>query len=263
LIGKYFYINHARKEDMVNGKLINPFHKIQPLLVIDLVCKNFPTNWNIRQFNCVDEGKIPYKGNYWPVQSYDPDKPWKYGPKLHLSNDSKTGYCHGISCYGDRGHVYPFEIQQFSFGEQTVIHFAKRFPRGSHVFTDRYYSSPNLAVYLREEYDVYLTGTMMGNRKGIPWKWFTFWDQTHSDRGFYRWLYDPNHRVYAAIWKDRAVVPMISTGFGVHNCTLQRGGGGVRETKFLKKTEVKYGRYEFPAPMMAWPYNKYMGGTDT
>ena len=77
-----------------------------------------------------------------------------------------------------------------------MLHFARKMPWGSHLYTDRYYSSPNLAVKLRDEYHVYLTGTMIGNRKGIPWNWFMFWNQTDSDRGFCRWLYDPNLKVF-------------------------------------------------------------------
>jgi hypothetical protein len=264
LIGKYFYVNHAKPEDFVNNKLINPLHKVQPL--IDVLVKSFADNWVIQKMNCVDEGKIPYKGSFCPVQSYDPDKPYKYGPKLHLANDSLTGYCWGLSCYTGAGHTYAMEpmdwVENFGFGERTVLHFARKMPCGSHLFTDRYYSSPNLAVKLRDEYHVYLTGTMMGNRRGVPWNWFTYWNQADSERGFYRWLYDPNLKVYATIWKDRNVVPMVSTAFGVTPVTIIRGGGGSKTTRFLKSTNVVYGRYNYRAPNMAWPYNKFMGGTD-
>jgi hypothetical protein len=170
LINKYFYINHAKPQDFVDNKLINPLHKVQPL--VDILVKTFGDNWTINKYNCVDEGKVPYKGTFCPVQSYDPDKPYKYGPKLHLANDSATGYCWGLSCYTGAGHNYPLEpedwLDNFGFGERTVLHFARKMPWGSHLYTDRYYSSPNLAVKLRDEYHVYLTGTMIGNRKRHP-----------------------------------------------------------------------------------------------
>jgi hypothetical protein len=89
-------------------------------------------------------------------------------------------------------------------------------PDGVHLFTDRYYTTPKVAAFIKNQDNaIYLTGTCMGNRMGIPWKWFTHWNQKESERGFYRWLWEPEAGLYATIWKDRNVVPFVSTGFGV------------------------------------------------
>jgi len=61
--------------------------------------QTFPKDWFLDKFNFLDEGKIPYKGSFRPVQIYDPDKPIKWGPKLFMGNDSNTGYCWAINIF--------------------------------------------------------------------------------------------------------------------------------------------------------------------
>jgi len=75
---KYSYANHAAADDMdEKGKLKNPFHKVQPVIVE--VEASFPKHWQINRYNAVDEGKIPCHGNVCPVQSFDPLKPVRFG----------------------------------------------------------------------------------------------------------------------------------------------------------------------------------------
>ena len=47
--------------------------------------------------------------------------------------------------------------------------------------------------------------------------------------------------MYAALWKDRNIVPMLSMGFGVEHNTVNRGGGGPKKRGKLKGTKVLYG----------------------
>ena len=82
-------------------------HKVQPL--IDALTVNFPMKWIIGKFNCVDDGKIPYKGSQRPVQSYDPAKPHKYGPKLHLANDVSWLLMGHILLQRQWAHISPRE----------------------------------------------------------------------------------------------------------------------------------------------------------
>jgi hypothetical protein len=103
---------------------------------------------------------------------------------------------------------------------------------------------------------------MKGDKVGIPWQWLCNWNQLDSERGFYRWLYEPDLQLYVALWKDRNIVPLISTGYGVSPTTVQRGGGGKKKTKTLRPTDVPFGRYNYRAPKLSVPYNKFMGGTD-
>jgi hypothetical protein len=103
---------------------------------------------------------------------------------------------------------------------------------------------------------------MMANKKGMPWNYLTSWDQLNSDRGYYRWCWEKNKNVWAIVWKDRNVIPIISNRYGCHPELIERGGGGKYKTAKLKATNVQYGRYAFKTGKMVRPYNKYMGGTD-
>ena len=80
--------------------------------------------------------------------------------------------------------------------------------------------------------------------------------------GFYTWAWEPKKNLWAIMWKDRNVVPVISNRYGVNPELIERGGGGKYKTAKLKPTNVPYGRYVFSTGKMVRPYNKYMGGTD-
>jgi hypothetical protein len=68
--------------------------------------------------------------------------------------------------------------------------------------------------------------------------------------------------MWCSIWKDRNVVPFLSTAFGVRTAEIKRGGGGQKKMGTLKPTNVPFGRYNYTAPFQAKPYNQFMGGTD-
>ena len=115
---------------------------------------------------------------------------------------------------------------------------------------------------LFNKYGCFLTGTMMANKVGMPWNFLLSWDQLNSDRGYYTWCWEREKNLWAIVWKDRNVIPIISNKYGVDPEFIERGGGGKYKTAKLKPTNVPYGRYTFKTGKMVRPYNKYMGGTD-
>ena len=91
LIKKYFYINHAQPNAFDdNGKLIDPWHKLRPFIVE--LQDNLLKNWNIGQWNSIDEGKIAYHGCCCPVLTFDRAKPIKWGMKVYMASCARTGY---------------------------------------------------------------------------------------------------------------------------------------------------------------------------
>ena len=102
----------------------------------------------------------------------------------------------------------------------------------------------------------------MANKVGMPWNFLLSWDQLNSDRGYYTWCWERQRNLWAIVWKDRNVIPIISNRYGVDPELIERGGGGKYKTAKLKATNVQYGRYTFKTGKMVRPYNKYMGGTD-
>ena len=143
-VTKYMYLNYAAAEHFdANGKLIDPYHKVRPL--IDLCKKTWLDNWNIGAYNSIDEGKVAYSGTMCPVRSFDPDKPIKHGIKFYCANDSLTGYCWGIEPYTGSGHRIAGEAQwdfdNLNIGERLVLYFVSKSPIYAQFFTDRWYHS--------------------------------------------------------------------------------------------------------------------------
>ena len=100
----------------------------------------------------------------------------------------------------------------------------------------------------------------MVNKKGVPWRHLCGFNQLDSDRGYYTWAWERKKNLWAIMWKDRSVVPLISNRYGVQPETIERGGGGKYKTAKLKPTNVPYGRYTFATGKMVRPSNRYMGG---
>ena len=261
LITKYMYLNYAAAEHFdANGKLIDPYHKVRPL--IDVCKKLWLENWNIGEFNCVDEGKVAYSGTMCPVRMYDPDKPIKHGIKFYCANDSLTGYCWGLEPYCGSGHRIvedtDWDYDNLNFPERIVLYFMSKCPQYTSFFTDRYYTTCRGIELGYERHRCYWTGTMMANKKGMPWKFLCDFNQLDSDRGFYTWSWEKEKNIWAINWKDRNVVPLASNRYGCDFEFIERGGGGKYKTSKLKATNVPYGRYRFTTGKMVVPYNRYM-----
>jgi len=265
LITKYMYLNHASAEHFdANGKLLDPYHKVRPL--ITLCKKTWLENWNIRQWNAIDEGKVAYSGTMCPVRIYDPDKPIKHGIKFFCGNNSLTRYYWGLEPYNGSGHRIvgedDWDYLNLTFGERIVLYFASLCPAYAELFTDRFYTTPRAVELCFERHNTFLTGTMMTNKPGMPWAHLCNFDQLNSQRGFYTWAWEPKKNLWAIMWKDRNVVPLISNRYGVKPEFIERGGGGKYKTAKLKASNAPYGRYRFKTGRMVVLYNKYMGGTD-
>jgi len=265
LITKYMYLNHANATHFdTNGRLIDPYHKVRPL--IDLCKRVWLENWNIGEHNCVDEGKIAYSGTMCPVRMFDPDKPIPHGIRLYCANDSLTGYCWGLEPYEGSGHRIKdetdWDFENLNWPERIVLYFMSLTPVYSSFFTDRFYTTVRGIELGFERHGCFWTGTMMSNKKGMPWKYLCDWDQLGSQRGYYTWAWEKNKNIWAINWKDRNVVPLVSNKYGADPEFIERGGGGKYKTSKLKATNVPYGRYRYKTGKMVVPYNRYMGGTD-
>ena len=246
VIKKYFYINHAKEEHFdAKGRLLDPWHKLRPF--IDVVQENLLKNWNIGQWNSIDEGKIAYHGCCCPVLTFDRAKPIKWGMKVFMGSCAKTGYPWWILPWEGaemriRGED-DWDYQHLNLGTRVVLNAAQHMPAHAHAFTDRYFTSFPTVKLAHERHSVLVTGTVKSDKPGIPWEYLCDWNQDGSERGYYRWAFNEHFNMYAALWKDRNIVPMLSMGFGVEHNTVNRGGGGPKKRGKLKGTKVPYGRY--------------------
>lgn len=141
-------------------------HKIRPLLdAINARCEQVytpPKNLT------VDESLLLYKGRLVFKQTIR-TKRARSGVKLYpLCTD--TGITMAIRVYSAQNIPYedPNAIEVFSKTEQIVLNLVRPYlDKGYHLYTNHFYTSPNLASYLIQR-NTHLCGTIRPNRKGYP-----------------------------------------------------------------------------------------------
>jgi hypothetical protein len=259
-IKRFFCCQAIKKEDVETegtrrGKPKDKVHRLRPFIThlnrmfLLLVVCGF--RWSI------DESMIPYYGRYCPIKVYMKDKPDKFGMKVWGINDPDSGYLLQFKVYEGRGDRFPGESDTWcdiwGLGERVVLAFLRCIPRGSIVFTDRFFTTPMLAAYMYIVCGIYLTGTVMKNKLGVDTS--LLMKQTGKlARGFFKWSIDFQNHVAQVCWFDRSVVFLCSSIHAIRS-TL-----GVMR---LTWNEVEgYCSKPMQAPEMALEYNGGMFGTD-
>lgn len=221
--------------------------KIKP--IIDHIRSKCMLHYTPSSFVSVDESTISFKGRI-VFKVYNPMKPSKYGIKVFVLSDSKNGYIFDFLPYTGKQVLIPDSdllktTQIVTYLCSSLIKDPDNSPTGTHVFTDRYYSSPELADELFKMNFV-TTGTVMQNRKNIPpeLKKLT---QKMSSGEIVSFRFG-NKLVLS--WKDKKVVTMIST----------KHKGDKNETSLVpSKWPTKPPTSK---PNVIIDYTKHMGGVD-
>ena len=72
--------------------------------------------------------------------------------------------------YEGRGDTFPGEtpdvVETWGLGERVVLFVASLVAKGSHFFTDRFFTTPALCIALREM-GIWITGTAMKHKQGM------------------------------------------------------------------------------------------------
>ena len=145
-------------------------------------------------------------------------------------------------------------IDFWNLGERVILGFTRWIPTGSFVFTDRFFTTPRVAAYLRDLYNIFLTGTLMKNVKGLD-KDIVFKKTKNIARGFYKWSYDSVCKVIQVCWLDRNPVLMLSSMLSALPVS------GLKRLTWSQ--EKGYAKQDMQAPEMTREYNKDgMGGGD-
>ena len=106
-------------------------------------------------------------------------------PKLFVLSDSVTGYISKFTIYTGKDTIE--EEAEFGLCSQVIVDLLEGLEhRGHLLFTDNYYTSPELYTYLYER-EVYACGTLRCNRKGVPplLKKMNLPKVADVDRGYY------------------------------------------------------------------------------
>lgn len=211
---------------------------------IDKKCReNFIPKKNI----CIDESTVGFKGRVMFI-CYNPKKPTKWGMRVYCLCDSETGYVYCYIVYYGQTTTDSLILPEQPFTSRIVLHLTDLLLKsahgsGYHLFTDRFYTSPHLAMALHE-WNIHITGTVQTNRKNFP-------EQLKNPKlcQYEVKAFQKRGKIMALSFFDKRVVSMIST---YHNPTTET------VTRIRKKGVSE--TYEKPKVIIE--YTKFMGGVD-
>jgi len=114
---------------------------------------------------CIDESLMLWKGRL-KFKQFLPLKRHRFGIKLFELVDCETGFLLEFIIY--TGSDIDYEKFGLGISGDIVAHFLKPyFYKEDVIFTDNWYSSPELAEFLHDR-DTGMCGTVRKNRKGMP-----------------------------------------------------------------------------------------------
>lgn len=199
------HFNHVDGPGVARGKDF----QIKP--VIDHVRKMTTLFYTPSDKIAVDESTISFKGRV-SFRVYNPQKPTKFGLKLFVVSDCYNGYIYDFMPYFGKQDIIPGSnlLKTTQIVKKLCTSVSLKNPlipvTGIHVYTDRYYTSPELANELLAQ-NIYLTGTVMPTRKEMPpnLKQMT----KKMKKGDI--ISQRQNDILVVSWKDKRVVHMLST----------------------------------------------------
>ena len=142
----------------------NKRSKIQPFL--DLLVPLFQRHLTPSRQLSIDESMIAFRGRVG-FRQYIRGKPQPWGIKAYVLSESSTGYMYNLIIYYGKETLL---LARAGLNHTTSVVLTLMSPLaglGYDLYTDRYYTSPDLAEELLQIHTT-LTGTVMCNRKHMP-----------------------------------------------------------------------------------------------
>ena len=138
-------------------------HKIRPLLQI--IQKNVSSCAEPETHMSVDEQMVPFKGHH-SLKVYMKNKPKKWGYKI-WALAGQSGYLHKFYVSGDNLVPSRGEKLDPAIGKsgEVVLNLVGHLPKGTHVYFDNYFASPELLLALKKQ-GHHATCTVRANRQG-------------------------------------------------------------------------------------------------
>ena len=248
LISSFLHFNDNETRIERGNEGYDPLHKVRPLLhIIDPLYSQI---YSPKRELSIDESMIKFKGRVF-FRQFLPAKPIRFGIKQFCMSEAKTGYALKFLVYTGRETFTNLQVPlDVSVTEKVVLHLIEGMEEKGHVvYTDSYYTSPNLAKALKDK-GIGLCGTVRQGRKNMP-------PDLHVTNSQLRKGDDPifmksvQTDVVACGWHDTKYVTFVSS---VHTDNSvdrrQRSKGGQEGHRTIVK------------PLIAEDYNQYMGGVD-
>ena len=177
---------------------------------------------------------------------YMPKKPTRFGIKVWVIAEAKTGYVLDFTIY--TGATESTDGKKTNLGQKVVLKLMEQYRGKGHcLFVDNFYTSPSLLLELLDQ-GTFCTGTVRTNRKGFPKQLFP--GKNYPSGTFRYAVCKQNDRLIGIWWRDRKDVFVLTTMHNKSASTVLKRPKGEREKK------------QIPCPTAIIDYNNYMGGVD-
>ena len=164
---RYLHINNITKIPKKGEPDFDPLYHVR--LIINSCRIQFQKAYTPGRELSIDEGMIAYCGRIAYLQ-YIPKKPTKFGIKVWMIAESKTGYVPNYIIYTgtlSEENMDP-DLDGHNQGYKVVMAVAKPYLNlGHHVYFDNLFTLVDLLEDLHKT-NTYATGTVRANRKGYP-----------------------------------------------------------------------------------------------
>ena len=242
---RYLHLVDSSQQKKKGEEGYNPIFKVRPL--VDHLNVVFSEYYKPSRYLSIDEMMIGTRCRVSFLQ-YIPKKPTRFGIKVWVNSEAKTGYVLCFQVYtGATGNG-----KSAGLGYRVVMDLMESYRMKGHcLFIDNFYTSPKLLRDLLLA-GTYCTGTIRANRKNFPKEVIP--NESNLPSGTMQFailkLIGDLAKMIAVWWRDRRDVLALST---MHNTSV---------TTVLKRSKGGREKRPLPCPTIIDDYNQYMGGVD-
>ena len=249
VILRYLHLVDSSQQRKKGEEGYDPLFKLRPL--IDHLNAVYPEYYKPSRQLSIDEMMIGTRCRVAFLQ-YIPKKPTRFGIKVWVNSEAKTGY---VLCFQVYTGANQKTTKEKGLGHRVVMDLMERYQMKGHcLFIDNFYTSPRLLQDLLT-IGIYCTGTVRSNRKNFPRQVIP--SSTSLAPGSFRFATTKlsieagkTEEMFAVWWRDRRDVLAMST---MHNTSV---------TTVMKRPKGCHEKRPLPCPTMIDDYNMYMGGVD-
>ncbi|XP_046400221.1 piggyBac transposable element-derived protein 4-like [Ischnura elegans] len=219
-----FHLNDNTSAKKKGEAGFDPLHKVRPMF--ELLRSRFQCAYQPAEDVTIDEGMCAFRGRL-SFKQYMPQKPSRYGIKLYMLSESDSGYIWNFDVFCGQDNVVKDVVTRL---------LGNLAGKGHTLYTDRYYTSPLLAMEL-EGLQTGLVGTTQKNRRGMP----SALRNPQLSRG--EQVYRRKGNVLVLCWKDKRDVYIISTRHTSEMVTYsdRRGNQRTKPAAVVNYNKKKFG----------------------
>lgn len=179
--------------------------KIQPFL--DMMIPLFQLHRTPSREVAVDESMIAFRGRV-SFRQYVKGKPQPWGIKAYVLSESTSGYMYNLLVYYGK-ETQLITTRNLNHTTKVVLTLVSPLAnKGYDLYTDRFYTSPEIASELLQ-IDTTLTGTVMTNKRNMPAAVKCAKKHKKGDVATYR-----KGSMVVMQWTDKRTLTTLSTKYG-------------------------------------------------